>query len=434
MARDASGGFNAGTIILENQGQLRLRENAGNGTDYVAIQAPSSIGTGASYTLTFPNAVGAQNQVLVATDNAGTLGWITGLPGYVLIGGNSVTSSMVVGTATNYGLSLETNNTQRLQLGNDGSLTIVNNPSFVTDGIVHSVSGLLSSSLIVNADISATANITDSKLATISTAGKVANSATTASTGNPAVLADTIVLRDGSGGFRANTITASLVGNVTGNVTGSSTSFTGSLSGDVTGTQSSTTVSTVGGVTAANVALGANAANAATNVNTANTIVKRDASGNFSAGTITASLTGHASLDLLLTGGTLTGSLTMSGQPLLLSNGSNAVTLQVPGVGLSDYALTLPGTAGTNGYVLTTNGSGILSWQPTGAAAGAFVNGGNTFVGDAILGTLNSGALTLVTGGALNERLSISATGTISIPAFTTQGVLHNNTSGVLSS
>lgn len=47
----------------------------------------------------------------------------------------------------------------------------------------------------------------------------------------------------------------------------------------------------------------------ATSANTASTIVSRDASGNFAAGTITASLTGHSSLDLLLTGGTLTGEL-----------------------------------------------------------------------------------------------------------------------------
>lgn len=49
---------------------------------------------------------------------------------------------------------------------------------------------------IVNADINASAGIVDTKLATISTAGKVANSATTANTG---AIADTIVLRDGSG-------------------------------------------------------------------------------------------------------------------------------------------------------------------------------------------------------------------------------------------
>jgi hypothetical protein len=67
---------------------------------------------------------------------------------------------------------------------------------------------------IVNADINATAGITDTKLATISTAGKVANTATTANTANSP---NTIVLRDGVGGFSAGTITASnLVGGGSG--------------------------------------------------------------------------------------------------------------------------------------------------------------------------------------------------------------------------
>jgi hypothetical protein len=70
-------------------------------------------------------------------------------------------------------------------------------------------------------------------------------------------------------------------------ISGSAASFTGSLAGNVTGTQGATVVGSVGGVTAANVASGANAANAATGANTINTIVKRDGSGNFSAGSIT---------------------------------------------------------------------------------------------------------------------------------------------------
>jgi hypothetical protein len=81
---------------------------------------------------------------------------------------------------------------------------------------------------IVNADINATANIADTKLATISTAGKVQNSATTATDANTG---STIVERDASGNFAAGTITAALTGNVTGNVTGN-------LTGDVTGTVS----------------------------------------------------------------------------------------------------------------------------------------------------------------------------------------------------
>jgi hypothetical protein len=96
-----------------------------------------------------------------------------------------------------------------------------------------------------------------------------------------------------------NIIDGTFTGNLTGNATtaGSATvattaltanNFSGSLSGDVLGTQRATTVATVGGQSAASVAAGAGAANAATSANTASTIVKRDASGNFSAGTITA--------------------------------------------------------------------------------------------------------------------------------------------------
>jgi hypothetical protein len=70
---------------------------------------------------------------------------------------------------------------------------------------------------IINADINASAAIADTKLATISTAGKVSNSATTATNNNTA---SAIVARDASGNFSAGTITAGLVGNVTGNLTG----------------------------------------------------------------------------------------------------------------------------------------------------------------------------------------------------------------------
>lgn len=60
-----------------------------------------------------------------------------------------------------------------------------------------------------------------------------------------------------------------------------------SLSGDVTGTQSSTVVSTIDGVSAEDIAVGATLANNATSSNQANTLVKRDGSGNFITGQIT---------------------------------------------------------------------------------------------------------------------------------------------------
>ena len=58
---------------------------------------------------------------------------------------------------------------------------------------------------IVDADVNASAAIADTKLATIATAGKVSNSATTATSANTA---SAIVARDASGNFTAGTITA----------------------------------------------------------------------------------------------------------------------------------------------------------------------------------------------------------------------------------
>lgn len=72
-------------------------------------------------------------------------------------------------------------------------------------------STMIANDTIVNADINSAAAIADTKLATISTAGKVANSATTATSSNTA---NAIVTRDASGNFSAGTVTAALSGTV----------------------------------------------------------------------------------------------------------------------------------------------------------------------------------------------------------------------------
>ena len=83
---------------------------------------------------------------------------------------------------------------------------------------------------INNAMVAADAAIADTKLATISTAGKVANSATTATSANTA---SAIVARDASGNFTAGTVTAALSGNAT-TATTLATNRNFSLTGDVT--------------------------------------------------------------------------------------------------------------------------------------------------------------------------------------------------------
>ena len=110
-------------------------------------------------------------------------------------------------------------------------------PTFT--GTVTLPSGTVTSAMIldetiVNADISASAAIADTKLATISTASKVSNSATTATNANTA---SAIVARDASGNFAAGTVTAALSGNASTAST-LETARTISISGDVSGSVS----------------------------------------------------------------------------------------------------------------------------------------------------------------------------------------------------
>ena len=100
----------------------------------------------------------------------------------------------------------------KIQLAGDltGSAT---SPTIASGAVT---SAKIADATIVDADIATTAAIEDTKLATIATAGKVSNSATTATSGNTN---SAIVARDANGNFSAGTITASLTGNAT-NVTG----------------------------------------------------------------------------------------------------------------------------------------------------------------------------------------------------------------------
>jgi hypothetical protein len=157
------------------------------------------------------------------------------------------------------------------------------------------------------------------------------------------------------------------------------------LTGDVTASgvgSVAATVAYVGGVSAANVASGANLANAATNANTASTIVKRDASGNFTAGTITANLTGNVTGNVTgNTSGTAanvtgtvavanggTGKTSVTANELLFGNGTGALSslpiATVPSVLISTI------TTGTPTWVTSTTGN-VLKGSASGVVFGA---------------------------------------------------------------
>ncbi len=114
-----------------------------------------------------------------------------------------------------------------------------------------------------------------------------------------------------------------------------------------------------------------------------------------------------ALLDLGLAGTTL-GTLRFCG------NTSGYVQLQ-SAAAAGSWTMTLPTSAGTNGYVLSTNGSGVTSWvangsgtsQWTTATNGIYYSGGNVVIGATTIGTTPP-FMVVGAGGAWSNTTSIT--------------------------
>lgn len=168
--------------------------------------------------------------------------------------------------------------------------------------------------------------------------------------------------------------------------------------------------------TSYNGSTGVTIATDATNANTASTIVARDASNNFSAGTITASLTGHASLDLALSGGTMSGEL-------------NALAAATGTAGLNLGQGTAP-TSPVNGDLWITS-SGLFA-RVAGSTVGPFGTGGGT--GCTVSGGSANQILVNNGSGGCNSNANASANaGALQLGASGTAGsiALGNATSGL---
>jgi hypothetical protein len=165
--------------------------------------------------------------------------------------------------------------------------------------------------------------------------------------------ASTVVARDGSGNFSAGTITAALSGNATTATTASATSATLTRGSYLTGSNFNGSAATTWAVDA-------------TNLNTASKVVARDASGDFSAGTITAALSGNA------TSATTSSSTT--------GNAATATTLQtartIGGVSFNGSAnINLPGVNAAGNQSTTGNAATATTLQTARTINGVSFNG-----------------------------------------------------------
>ena len=171
-------------------------------------------------------------------------------------------------------------------------ITLANIVQTGTTGTVDST--MILDGTIVNADINASAAIADTKLATISTALKVANSATTAASANTV---SAIVARDGSGDFTAGTITADLTG----------TASAATLAASATALATPRAISLTGDVTASGVNFDGTGAIALTTAYNPGSIVDADVDGSagiaYSKLSLNSSITSADIVDLTIVDG-----------------------------------------------------------------------------------------------------------------------------------
>jgi len=211
--------------------------------------------------------------------------------------------------------------------------------------------------------------------------------------------ANTSVLRDGSGNFAAGTITATLSGTAT------------QVSNALTAGTYLTSGGTYNGSAARTFAVDA------TDANTASKVVARDASGNFSAGTITATLNGAAPA------GSLSGST--------LASGVTASSLTSVGT-LS--SLTVSGNTIVGAEVFRSSDTSFMrlaGGNPAATGANLIVFGSThaTAPGRVAMTAVGTGAVQVSTGGAL--RAEIDASGNLAVDTNTLFVDAANNRVGV---
>ena len=222
----AAGGTITGNLEIGTAGSLSFEGATANTFEtFLTVVDPT-----ADRTITLPDISGT----VITTGDTGTV------TSTMLLNGTILDADVNASAAIAYS-KLATLTSGNIVLGSSANVAT---STTVTGDVTISNLGVtaIASGVIVDADINASAAIVDTKLATIATAGKVSNSATTAASANTA---SAIVARDASGNFTAGTITAALTGTASGNLVSG-----GALGTPTSGTLTNCTGLPIGGLTA----------------------------------------------------------------------------------------------------------------------------------------------------------------------------------------
>ena len=345
---------------------------------------------------------------------------------------NATMSTTIAAGAVALGTDTTGNYVATLAAGAANIITL-NNTSGVTNGAAWTVSFNTSSANYIESvqDISA-------EMLALNTGNRGIISTYNDETGRIELAARTYTIT--LEGDLSGTATVANLGNITLNAQYAADSVV--LGQDTTGnyvqqvTVSGSGLSATGTGEGANVAITLNSAN----TNTANAVVIRDGSGSFSANVITASLTGLASLNLPLTGGTLTGNLILAGAPT--ANLQAATKLYVDQAVAGAVSGVSQIVAGTNVTISPVGGTGVVTINATGGAAGvSSLNGATGAVSlagieeEITVSAPSSGVITL---GVPNTFSTVNVTGTTGVSGgnvvASQSTAATNTTSGALRS
>ena len=407
-----NGGNTTGASMTIGANDTKAVQLITGGAPKLTVIASGSVGIGT----TTPQSTFDVNGVIRVSDDGETC---TGLnPGAIRYSGGNLAFCNGV-SWSNLGVSGAgiTALTGDVVATGSGSVAATIQPGSVTSSKI-AVGGVASSNLAVGSvttNAIAVGAVTSSALAAQSvTYAKIQNVASQSLLGNPSGVSGSvqeISIGSGLSLSASGQLSATLAG-VSGSATlnngkiwigdGTNKAQEKTISGDVTlSNTGSATVAFVGGSIASAVNAATILANAATALNTSSALVLRDGTGNFAANVATFNGVGF-------------------------NNAGSVVTLTNP-IG-SSYSMVLPQNLGTNGQVLTTNGSGSTSWTTAVTSATGFVQGGNTFGASAVLGTNDANALQFRTNGA--NQMTIASSGYVGIGTTNPAGKLDVQGSG----